>query len=356
MFRLLSLSLIGFFLLALAVPMKTSAADFISRRDGFLLIWNSTSRPSDSVREAPYKDVQKGDPGFLEITYAKARGFLNDTVENFRPDEPITATDALLLVFRTRSVERLKDDGSTDFMKLPDAPDVTLLAEKYGIEYDSEGRTITRDQVLLMMRDLDLKLQSEQHEVSLYSEKFHGKGTGFGETFDMYAMTAAHRTFPHNTLVKVTNIANGKSVTVRINDRGPFVQGRNMDLSLGAFTTIAARSSGKINATFERLGDVNIVQQCSDTRYQRRITKDVRLAPGIPHSFALGKTLSLISDQPFVLRNLTYPDGTETTVQTWITKEETYQFTPSVTGMYRFLMGTKAGRQREMMMNVVACN
>ena len=88
-----------------------------------------------------------------------------------------------------------------------------------------------------MMRLLDQKLRDEVHEVSLYGEQFHGDGTAFGEKFDMYALTAAHRSFPHNTLVKVTNVENEKTVTVRINDRGPYVEGRDMDLSVAAFTT-----------------------------------------------------------------------------------------------------------------------
>jgi rare lipoprotein A (peptidoglycan hydrolase) len=141
---------------------------------------------------------------------------------------------------------------------LPDAKDVAALAEKYDLKYHAEGTSITSEELLSLMRALDTKLATEEHEASLYSEKFHGKGTAFGETFDMYALTAAHRTFPYNTLVKVTNTQNGKSVIVRINDRGPYVKGRDMDLSLAAFTTIAERSQGKIRATFERLGDVNL--------------------------------------------------------------------------------------------------
>ncbi|MSR68100.1 septal ring lytic transglycosylase RlpA family protein [Candidatus Peribacteria bacterium] len=205
------------------------------------------------------------------------------------------------------------------------------------------------------MRDLDFKLASEEHEVSLYSEKFHGKGTAFGETFDMHALTAAHRSFPHNTLVRVRNVSNDKSVVVRINDRGPFVQGRNMDLSLASFTSIAERSLGKIQVTFERLGDVNLVKACRDIRLQRRIVRDVLLSPGIPHSFALGSTLDLTSDQSFVVRDIEYPDGVRLGTQTWLTDGEIFSFTPAIIGSYRFFMGTKTGRVREMRMEVTEC-
>lgn len=255
-----------------------------------------------------------------------------------------------------QSIEPINHDPRLVKTVLADPPDVVPLARRFGIDVDAEATHMTRDELIDYIRIITSRLQTEEHEVSLYSEKFHGKGTAFGETFNMNDLTAAHRTFPHNTLVKVTNVQNGKSVTVRINDRGPFVQGRDLDLSLASFTTIADRSLGKFQARFERLGDVNLVRRCSDDRYQRRITKDVVLSPGIPQMFALGKTLSLSSDTSFVVRNMWYPDGTETGTQTWVTKGETFEMTPSVTGVYRFLMGTKTGRQREMRMEVVECS
>jgi rare lipoprotein A len=66
---------------------------------------------------------------------------------------------------------------------------------------------------------------------SWYGPNFHSKLTSNGEIYNMYAMTAAHKTLPMNTIVKVYNKENGKSVIVRINDRGPFVTGRIIDLS-----------------------------------------------------------------------------------------------------------------------------
>ncbi len=69
---------------------------------------------------------------------------------------------------------------------------------------------------------------------SYYADKFHGRTTSNGEIFNMNALTAAHKTLPFNTKVIVTNLSNGKSVTVRINDRGPFIKGREIDLSKAA--------------------------------------------------------------------------------------------------------------------------
>jgi rare lipoprotein A len=69
---------------------------------------------------------------------------------------------------------------------------------------------------------------------SYYAEEFHGRKTANGETFDMNDMTAAHRTLPFGTTVRVTHRVTGKSVVVRINDRGPFKDDRVIDLSLAA--------------------------------------------------------------------------------------------------------------------------
>ncbi|MFP4458556.1 MAG: septal ring lytic transglycosylase RlpA family protein [Candidatus Zixiibacteriota bacterium] len=79
---------------------------------------------------------------------------------------------------------------------------------------------------------------------SYYADEFHGKKTSCGEVFDMNELTAAHRTLPFQTNVKVTNYLNGESVIVRINDRGPFVKGRIIDLSKSAAKEINMISTG----------------------------------------------------------------------------------------------------------------
>ena len=69
---------------------------------------------------------------------------------------------------------------------------------------------------------------------SFYGKKFHGRPTSSGEIFDMYGMTAAHNTLPLGSQIQVTHLGNHKSVIVKVNDRGPFVKGRILDLSYGA--------------------------------------------------------------------------------------------------------------------------
>ena len=80
---------------------------------------------------------------------------------------------------------------------------------------------------------------------SYYAEPYHGRRTANGEVFDTYQeLTAAHRTLPFNTVVKVTNETNGRNVEVRINDRGPFINGRVIDLSLRAAREIDLERAG----------------------------------------------------------------------------------------------------------------
>ena len=73
---------------------------------------------------------------------------------------------------------------------------------------------------------------------SYYHNKFNGRKTASGEVFSNNKLTAAHRTYPFGTYLKVTNVANGKSVLVKVNDRGPFTKGKELDLSRKAFMDI----------------------------------------------------------------------------------------------------------------------
>jgi len=84
----------------------------------------------------------------------------------------------------------------------------------------------------------------EQGIASWYGRKFHGQKTSIGEPYDMYALTAAHPTLPLPSYARVTNVASGKSVIVRVNDRGPFLRGRVIDLSYAAAHRIGIAQNG----------------------------------------------------------------------------------------------------------------
>lgn len=86
---------------------------------------------------------------------------------------------------------------------------------------------------------------------SWYGKKYHGRPTASGEIFDMYRLTAAHKKLPLGTRVRVTNLKNRKRVVVKINDRGPFVRGRIIDLSYGAAKKIGMIEYGTVKVRIE---------------------------------------------------------------------------------------------------------
>ena len=99
---------------------------------------------------------------------------------------------------------------------------------------------------------------SEEGNASWYGNPFHGRRASNGEIYDMYKLTAAHRTLPFETTVRVTNLHNGKSTTVRITDRGPFVDNRIIDLSLAAASEIESVGPGVVPVRLEVIGNVDV--------------------------------------------------------------------------------------------------
>jgi rare lipoprotein A len=99
----------------------------------------------------------------------------------------------------------------------------------------------------------ELRPYRERGVASWYGRKFHGARTSIGEPYDMYAMTAAHPTLPLPSYARVTNLSNGKSVVVRVNDRGPFLHGRIIDLSYAAASRLGYVSQGSAMVEVEAL-------------------------------------------------------------------------------------------------------
>ncbi len=98
---------------------------------------------------------------------------------------------------------------------------------------------------------------------SWYGPKFHGKPTASGEIFNMYSMTSAHKNFPFGTKLRVTNLRNNKSTIVTVNDRGPFIPGRDLDLSYAAAKAIGLTEAGVGRVKIEYIG--------RNMRYVKRI-------------------------------------------------------------------------------------
>jgi rare lipoprotein A len=130
----------------------------------------------------------------------------------------------------------------------------TKIASKDSIKKikPTEPGTIIEDTLIAFKGKF--KPYKKSAHASYYAGKFHGRRTASGRIYDMNKLTAAHKSLSFGTKVKVTNEANGKTVIVEITDRGPFVRGREIDLSKKAFFTIASSSgAGYIKVTLEIL-------------------------------------------------------------------------------------------------------
>ena len=104
---------------------------------------------------------------------------------------------------------------------------------------------------------------------SWYGPNFHGGKTSNGERYNMYAMTAAHKTLPMNTMIRVTNNRNGRSVVVRVNDRGPFVRGRIVDLSYIAARKVGIDKTGTAPVKLEVLGFDSLIASMASKKGKR---------------------------------------------------------------------------------------
>lgn len=100
-------------------------------------------------------------------------------------------------------------------------------------------------------------------KASWYGPRFHGKQTANGESYNQMALTAAHKSLPFGTLLRVTNLKNGESVIVRINDRGPYIEGRDLDLSKGTAQSLRMIKRGVVKVKVERLQISNLMDVAS---------------------------------------------------------------------------------------------
>lgn len=135
-----------------------------------------------------------------------------------------------------------------DVTRVPDAEPVQEEKAASGNmeEYEVLGRTY---------RTLDTSEGfSEEGNASWYGEEFHGRATSSGEPYDMYAMSAAHRTLPLPTYLEVTNLDNGRTVVVRVNDRGPFHRDRILDVSYAAAVRLGLVDTGTARVRIRAVG------------------------------------------------------------------------------------------------------
>ncbi len=144
------------------------------------------------------------------------------------------------------------DDGfpeviPADLDSIPDAVPVASPKSRYGNPKEYE---VLGERYFVLNSAAGYK---ERGKASWYGTKFHGKRTSSGEPYDMFAMTAAHKTLPLPTYVRVTHLGNGKSVVVKVNDRGPFHVGRIIDLSYTAAARLGILGHGSAMVEVEAL-------------------------------------------------------------------------------------------------------
>ncbi len=145
----------------------------------------------------------------------------------------------------------------------------------------------------------------EQGQASWYGKKFHGHLTSNGETYDMYSMTAAHKTLPLPSYVKVTNLDNGRQAIVRVNDRGPFHEGRIIDLSYAAAYKLDVIRTGTANIELE----VITVERPTNRPLQAPLAQYVIQVVTSTHQYRVEQLATQLSEQ------LTAPSFVQTSAQ-----------------------------------------
>lgn len=183
----------------------------------------STTQKSETQRAAPVVDAASGPGGSSGRVASSAAPGSGGYLEGDGPGADAPNMDAI-----------------------PDAvPKAEPLHRYANRPYSALGKTYTPLQAPGNYKERGI--------ASWYGKKFHGQRTSIGETYDMYAMTAAHPTLPIPSYARVTNVANGKSVVVRVNDRGPFLHERIMDLSYAAAYKLGYANNGSAEVEVESL-------------------------------------------------------------------------------------------------------
>lgn len=220
-----------------------------------------SSIPDPSTQEAPFSDTPFSEWYTKYLEAAKIRGIISGYEDNsFKPEQNINLAETLKILFQSYGDFDLESTGKNLYNDTPaDAwfSKYTSYAGAKGIINVYNTNTVSSDQEMtrgylaeVIYRTI---LSREGYEFGLatwYGAAVQGSNTASGETFDKDALTAAHKYLPFGTIVEVGNLANGKSIQVKITDRGPYGPGRVLDLSSGAFSQIASLGAGVIKVQY----------------------------------------------------------------------------------------------------------
>ncbi|WGL16478.1 septal ring lytic transglycosylase RlpA family protein [Microbulbifer bruguierae] len=151
--------------------------------------------------------------------------------------------------------DQVRDSGPAAPVDMLAAPEVTPVREPIGVAGNKSPYVVNGVKYQVLK---GVKGYRERGKASWYGTKFHGRKTANGEVYNMYALSAAHKTLPLPSYAKVTNLDNGRSIIVRINDRGPFVPGRIIDLSYTAAQKLGYIDRGVARVEVEALDPASL--------------------------------------------------------------------------------------------------
>jgi len=214
--------------------------------------------PTPEAYGDPFNDVSEKDWFAKYVIAAKEKWIIAGQEDgNFHPEMNMNLAEALKII-----EESIPDYTTPEVTDDPfaDTPKDAWFAKYMQYAKDHEMINISIENKVLPDQEMTRgylseiiyklnKFNEESHfgKATYYGAAVQGHGTASGKTFDMYALTAAHKTLPFGTIVEVTNLANGKKIQVEITDRGPYGYGRIIDLTSEAFSRIADLSAGIIN-------------------------------------------------------------------------------------------------------------
>jgi len=213
----------------------------------------------------PFQDIPLDAWHAKYIVQAKEKGMINGYENNtFKPWETINLAESLKMTTQSLHnyiephVDELFADVQLDawfsgYFAYAKTRDLLNISAENNVFPSQE---MTRGYFAEIIYRLKRSFEGYKFgKATFYGEVFHGRNTASGKMFDMYKMTAAHKTLPFGSIVEVTNLANGKSVQVEITDRGPYGHGRVIDLTSAAFKEISSLGRGIIYVEFKVISE-----------------------------------------------------------------------------------------------------